>query len=166
MAVEIERKYLVKNNGWRDFAGRGQHIRQAYLASSERNSVRIRIIDGREARLAIKSGFRGIERDEYEYAVPLSDAKAMLELRQSHIIEKTRYQVPFHDLTWEIDIFLGDNAGLSLVEVELTRADQIVTRTSWVGREVTGDPRYQNSTLAAAPISSWQRSEDAVASIN
>ncbi|MGI9476508.1 MAG: CYTH domain-containing protein, partial [Hyphomicrobiaceae bacterium] len=108
MSVEIERKFLVANDSWQDAAGQGQHLQQAYLSASAKNSIRIRVVDGMQAWLTIKSDYRGIERDEYEYEVPIDDANEMLELRQSGIIEKTRYPIPIDGLVWEVDVFAGE----------------------------------------------------------
>lgn len=155
MAVEIERKYLVADDTWRAAAGPGRHIRQAYLAASPDHSIRIRIIEDREAWLTIKSGYRGIVRDEFEYEVPLADALAMLDLCQGGVIEKTRYRVSAGDRVWDIDVFAGDNDGLVVAEVELDDETQHVAAPAWLGQEVTGDARYQNSRLADAPFKTW-----------
>lgn len=157
MAVEIERKYLVADDSWRAEAGPGRHIRQAYLAASPGQSIRIRIIDDGQAWLTIKSGYRGIVRDEFEYEVPLADALAMLELCQGGVIEKTRYRVSAGSLIWDIDVFAGDNDGLVVAEIELDDEAQEVAAPAWLGREVTGDARYQNSRLADAPFNTWQQ---------
>ncbi|MFY0613733.1 MAG: CYTH domain-containing protein [Hyphomicrobiaceae bacterium] len=159
MAVEIERKFLVANETWRAGAAPGQHIRQAYLSASDTNSIRIRVVDRMQAWLTIKSGYRGIERDEFEYEVPVSDAVQMLELRQSGIIEKIRYPVPAGELLWEVDVFSGANAGLVIAEVELESETQRPAMPTWTGAEVTGELRYQNSRLAAVPFSTWTSTE-------
>jgi len=156
MGIEIERKFLIIDDGWRAAANNGRHIRQAYLASSSVSTVRIRITDETRARLTIKSGFRGFERDEFEYDVPLKDAQAMLELRQSGIIEKVRYEVMHTCMRWEVDVFEGENAGLTLAEIELDDADTELSLPSWVGSEVSGDARFQNSALAAVPFATWR----------
>ena len=159
MPVEIEQKFLVADEAWRAMAGPGQRLRQAYLCASEKNSIRIRIANEVQAWLTIKSDFRGIERDEYEYEVPVHDANDMLELRHSGIIEKTRYLIPIDDLVWEVDVFSGDNTGLIMAEVELEHTTQALVVPAWIGAEVTGAPRYQNSALASQPFKTWQLSQ-------
>lgn len=155
MALEIERKFLVRGKAWQAAADGGRRIRQAYLSNNTKNSVRVRIIDDRRAELTIKSSYRGIVRDEFQYAVPVADARELLLLRQSMIIDKVRYKVRLGPLTWEVDEFFGANAGLVIAEVELQHADQRLDLPSWISREVTGDRRYNNSQLAANPFSEW-----------
>ncbi len=159
MAVEIERKFLVADNTWRAAAGPGRRIRQAYLSASASHSIRIRIVDETQSWLTIKSGYRGIVRDEFEYEVPLGDAIAMLELRQSDIVDKVRYQVWVEGFTWEVDVFAGVNAGLVIAEIELEDQMQQPVEPLWLGTEVTGDLRYQNSQLAAVPYTAWTSAE-------
>ena len=159
MAVEIERKFLVTGDAWRASAGPGQHLQQAYLSASAKNSIRLRIVDGTQAWLTIKSDYRGIERDEYEYEVPVDEANEMLVLRQSGIIDKTRYPIPIDGLVWEIDVFSGDNTGLVLAEIELEHSTQALALPAWIGDEVTGTARYQNSALARQPFKTWVLSE-------
>ncbi len=159
MAVEIERKFLVANDAWRADADQGQRIRQAYLSASASNSIRVRIVDETRAWLTIKSGYRGIVRDEFEYEVPLNDAVAMLELRQSSIVDKVRYRVRNDDAVWEVDVFAGANVGLVLAEIELEEETQEPPQPAWVGTEITGELRYQNSMLASDPYENWSSSE-------
>lgn len=147
MAKEIERKFLVKNTSYRDMASGRRHIEQAYLSRDPRATVRVRIIDG-EARLTVKGLNDGAIRDEWEYAVPVEDARDMTErCATGRVIVKTRYIVPFGGLTWEVDEFEGSLAGLTVAEVELPSADAEVTMPPFVGEEVTGDARYYNSSL-------------------
>ena len=160
MAVEIERKFLVSNESWRDGASVGQRLRQAYIASSPACSVRLRVMGETHAKLTIKSGFRGLARDEFEYDIPVADAVAMFELRRHEIIiDKTRYRVEFDGLTWEVDVFSSHNDGLIVAEIELTDEAQAVSHPPWIGAEVTYDLRYQNSQLAIAPYTSWNSAE-------
>jgi adenylate cyclase len=159
MVVEIERKFLVADDSWRGLADGGQRIRQAYLASSATNTVRIRVIDESTARLTIKSGFRGLTRDEFEYDIPVSDAIAMLVLRESSVIDKTRYNIERDGLIWEVDVYAGDNAGLVIAEVELDDESRAISLPDWIKHEVSGDARYQNSALAAAPYTTWNLSK-------
>jgi adenylate cyclase len=155
MAAEIERKFLVLDDGWRKGAT-GETIRQGYIAREGGNSVRVRIA-GTRATLTIKRERAGPERDEFEYAIPLEDAHALLEeLCGGRRIEKTRYRLRHAGLTWEVDEFAGANAGLVLAEVELERADQPVELPPFAGREVTDDARFRNASLIDRPFDpSW-----------
>ena len=155
MPLEIERKFLVIGDGWRAGASR-QRFCQGYLARADGVTVRVRRT-GSFAYLTIKGEPDGIVRAEFEYAVPVDDAEAMLKaLCARPLIEKTRHLVPYGGLVWHVDEFGGDNAGLILAEVELERPDQPVPLPPWVGAEVTHDPRYRNSNLVEAPQGSEQ----------
>lgn len=156
MGVEIERKFLVISDAWRESAPEGQRLRQGYLAASDLNSVRIRIVDEAKAKLSVKSALRGMTRDEFEYDVPVPDAQAMLSLCTGNIIDKTRHRISIEGLVWEVDVFARPNAGLIVAEVELDSEDQWFELPRWVGREVTADLRYQNSKLAITPSSEWE----------
>ena len=154
MGKEIERKFLVKGDVWRSLA-KGTAYRQGYLNSAKERTVRIRTIDDR-AFLTIKGLTVGATRAEYEYEIPVADCNAMLDaLAEKPIIEKKRYKVPLEGLTWEIDEFFGDNAGLIVAEVELEGEMQTFRKPEWVGEEVTADPRYFNSNLIKHPYSKW-----------
>ena len=156
MAREIERKFLVTGDGWKDSVSRSIDYRQGYLASDAQCSVRIRVSD-RHAHLNIKSATLGIERLEYEYEIPLHDAHEMLDrLAVGPLIEKTRHYVAFGRHTWEVDVFAGDNAGLVVAEIELADADEGFERPDWVGEEVSHDPRYYNVCLVQNPYSNWR----------
>lgn len=155
MATEIERKYLVTGDGWR-----GDHvgvpIRQGYLAVTDRSAVRVRT-EGDEAYLNIKQATLDIQRTEFEYPVPLADANHMLgRLCVGHVIEKTRYEIAHQGFTWEVDVFHGANEGLVVAEIELESRDQTFERPPWLGEEVSGDPRYLNSSLSQTPYSQWR----------
>jgi adenylate cyclase len=154
MGKEIERKFLIKGDAWR-FQARGTFYRQGYLNSAMERTVRIRTIDDK-AFLTIKGLTVGATRSEYEYEIPPADCNAMLDvLAEKPLIEKKRYKVPFEGLTWEIDEFFGDNAGLIVAEVELKSEAQAFNRPEWVGEEVTADPRYFNSNLIKHPYTRW-----------
>lgn len=154
MAEEIEKKFLVKGDSWRLLA-KGTLYRQGYLNSAKERTVRIRTINDR-AFLTIKGPTVGATRTEYEYEIPIADCNAMLDtLAEEPIIEKKRYKVPFAGLTWEIDEFFGDNAGLIVAEVELESEGQAFQKPEWVGDEVTADPRYFNSNLIKRPYTRW-----------
>ena len=154
MAVEIERKFLLKNDSWRDIVLRSHILKQGYLASSPLPTVRVRTIDDK-AFLTIKGRTQGISRVEYEYEIPREEAIEMLKLSAQTPIEKTRYIVEAHGHTWEIDVFEGSNAGLVLAEVELNSEDEEVILPDWIQREVTDDARYYNSALSKNPYSTW-----------
>jgi adenylate cyclase len=148
MAIEIERKFLLRDDAWRALATHRTLLRQGYLANNERCSIRVRVADG-EAWIGIKAMTRGIARAEYEYSVPLVEADAMLDaLCARPFIEKWRHIVPWGVHEWEIDEFLGDNAGLVVAEVELEREDEALELPPWAGREVTADVRFYNFSLA------------------
>lgn len=154
MAIEIERKFLVRGDAWRDGAS-GTPFRQGYLATAGKSTVRIRIEGGR-AKLTIKGQPRGATRTEYEYGIPLHDAEELLELCERPLIRKIRYRVPHAGLIWEVDEFEGQNEGLVLAEVELKDESQRVDLPDWVGREVTDDPRYYNASLVKRPFRKWR----------
>ena len=154
MGKEIERKFLVRGDVWRSLA-KGTAYRQGYLNSAKERTVRIRAID-EKAFLTIKGLTVGATRSEYEYEIPLADCNAMLDaLAEKPIIEKKRYKVPFEDLTWEVDEFFGDNAGLIVAEVELKSEGQAFRKPEWVGEEVTADPCYFDSNRIKHPYIKW-----------
>ena len=155
MAQEIERKFLVTNDNWRKLA-KGQPYCQGYLATAEPGqSVRVRIV-GDQGFLTIKGPAQGVTRAEFEYSIPVTDAEKMLDtLCQRPFIQKTRYRLPIDDVVWEIDVFEGDNAGLSVAEVELHSEAQPFEQPDWLGEEVSGQTRYYNSSLVKNPYSNW-----------
>ncbi|MEP9352899.1 CYTH domain-containing protein [Xanthobacter sp. KR7-65] len=151
MPVEIERKFLVTSDGWRSGA-RATSIRQGYLSNGSGATVRIRVAQG-DAFITVKGRTEGIARAEFEYAIPLSDAEAMLDtLCARPLIEKTRYAVEHRGRLWTVDVFEGENDGLVVAEVELSGADEVIELPEWAGEEVTDDPRYRNSALVHAPL--------------
>ena len=154
MGTEIERKYLLSNDDWKAGAA-GTLYRQGYLSTAADRNVRVRII-GDIGYLTVKGRAEGITRLEFEYEIPISDARSMLDrLCFKPLIEKTRFKIEYRGLTWEVDEFIGDNAGLVLAEVELTREEQEIELPPWIDREVTDDPRYLNSNLVSAPFKTW-----------
>ncbi|HHH38215.1 MAG TPA: CYTH domain-containing protein [Sedimenticola sp.] len=156
MANEIERKYLVKNDGWREHVLSRQRMKQGYLASGERATVRVRIA-GDRAWLTIKGATRGISRSEFEYPIPVADAEQLLsEMVEQPYIDKTRYRVQEGPHTWEVDVFEGENRGLVLAELELGSEDEPFDLPAWAGEEVSADPRYYNARLARHPYRSWK----------
>lgn len=155
MGREIERKFLVTGDGWREAAVAAVPMRQGYLASDPACSVRVRI-EGCEARLNIKSAELGVARLEFEYPIPVADAEQMLaRLCTTPPVEKVRHRVPWGGHVWEVDVFEGANAGLVVAEIELSDPDEPFERPPWVGREVSDDPRYYNVTLARRPYRDW-----------
>lgn len=146
MSTEIERKFLVVSDAWHRKATAKSHIVQGYLARGRRATIRVRIKDNKTATLTIKSRERGISRSEFEYPIPLKDARALLELCGTRI-EKERHIVPHGKLVWEVDVFVSP-VDLVLAEIELESAEQEVKLPAWVGAEVTDDPDYRNSSLA------------------
>ncbi len=154
MAQEIERKFLVTGDAWRELA-EGTMYRQGYLSTVEDRTVRVRTV-GAKGYLTVKGITVGATRTEFEYEIPVADADTMLdELCIRPLIEKTRHKIPFDGLVWEVDEFAGDNDGLVVAEVELSHENQELRRPNWIGEEVTGDPRYYNANLVARPFKTW-----------
>lgn len=155
MGFEIERKFLVVDDAWRSGVTRSMRMRQAYLRADAKASIRVRIYDDNRAMLTIKTSRADLRCNEFEYPVPILEAEMMMSLRQGHVIEKVRHHVPFEGLTWEVDVFAGDNAGLLIAEVELDTVGQHVPRPAWVGQEVTGQAQYYNGALSQFPYAQW-----------
>ena len=156
MAVEIERKFLVRSNAYHAAACSSEHIVQGYLQSAPERTVRVRI-KGDTGYLTIKGKGTngGTSRFEWEQAIPLADAESLLQLCEPGIIDKIRYRVPAGPHTWEVDEFAGENAGLVVAEIELTNVEEAFDKPDWLGDEVTGDNRYYNSALKQHPFSTW-----------
>ena len=155
MSKEIERKFLVNGNAWRTLA-QGVLYRQGYLSSAKERTVRVRTA-GEKGFLTVKGITNGVTRSEFEYEIPFADADEMLSgLAEKPLIEKRRFKIPAGSLVWEIDEFLGENAGLIVAEIELPDEDALFERPDWLGREVSNDPRYFNSNLVRHPFSQWQ----------
>lgn len=156
MAVEIERKFLVADASaqatWRTVPGVA--YRQGYLNRDKTRTVRVRIA-GDRGFLTIKGENVGATRVEFDYAIPVADAQALLALCEGPLIEKTRHVLVHQGTTWEVDDFAGDNAGLIVAEVELDSEAQAFARPDWLGAEVTHDARYFNSNLASYPFATW-----------
>ena len=154
MPKEIERKYLVVGDSWRQHAT-GTDYRQGFLSTEKERVVRIRVA-GKTGFVTIKGISTGVTRTEFEYEIPLEDAETMLEeLCFKPLIEKTRYRITYKDLVWEVDEFHGDNQGLIVAEVELASEDQAIALPEWVGIEVSSDSKYFNSNLILNPYSQW-----------
>ncbi len=157
MAIEIERKFLVTDDSWRQSVKRHHYLKQGYLTDMSGNaSVRVRLTDDK-ADINIKSMTLGVQRQEYEYAIPVDEARQLLDgLCRGPVIEKTRYLVDVGQHTWEIDVFEGDNLGLIVAEVELGAEDEAFELPTWAGKEVSDDTRYYNVSLLANPYKLWQ----------
>jgi adenylate cyclase len=150
--TEIERKFLVRGEAWRQAAP--IRIRQGYLNRDKERTVRVRVA-GERAFLTIKGSMQVIARPEFEYQIPVADAEQLLLLCDGPRVEKNRHVLLHAGMTWEVDEFFGDNAGLVVAEIELQSTDQSFEHPSWLGAEVTHDRRYLNSNLIAHPYKEW-----------
>jgi adenylate cyclase len=147
VGVEIERKFRVRDDSWRAGVRLTERLRQGYLAQNATCSVRVRV-EGERGRINVKGVVIGTTRPEFEYPLPVEDARTLLAtLCQQPLIEKDRHHVPHEGHRWEIDEFLGQNAGLVIAELELSHADEPFRRPPWLGTEVTDDRRFYNSSL-------------------
>jgi adenylate cyclase len=161
VGIEIERKFLVRGDAWRAQVAGIVRIRQAYLATDGKASVRIRIRDDKSATLNVKSRPASLRRLELEYPIPVLEAEAMIGLRHGATLEKVRHLVPHGDLTFEVDVFSGENHGLIVAEIELQDERQEVVLPDWIGAEITGQAQYYNSALVLRPYQSWPQPADA-----
>lgn len=149
MGIEIERKFLVAGDGWRDLVRRSETLRQGYLTTGGKGvTVRVRTIDDARGFITIKSGGSALARAEFEYEVPIADARQLLALGRGAQIEKTRHSLDVSGGDWVVDEFHGRHEGLRIVEVELQSPTGALDLPDWLGDEVTGDPQYYNSSLA------------------
>ena len=154
MPDEIERKFLLTSDAWR--AGTpGVRICQGYLTRDPARTVRVRLA-GEKAFLTIKGKTSGISRQEFEYAIPPHEARALLDLCLPPLLDKIRHEREHQGYVWEVDEFLGANAGLVVAEIELKDVYEAFERPEWLGREVSDDPRYFNSRLAEQPWPEWK----------
>ena len=155
MATEIERKFLVIADSWRDDVEKEINIVQGYLANTERGSVRIRL-SGDKANLNIKSMTLGVSRSEFDYPIPVDEAQTMLDnLCMRPLIEKVRHLVRYGEHLWEIDEFSGENKGLIVAEIELKAVDEQFNPPPWLGKEVSNEVKYYNVCLIENPYSKW-----------
>ena len=161
MPIEIERKFLIKNNTWKKYVSQSIIINQGYLNSEPERTVRVRV-HGDQGILTIKGKNNNVTRAEFEYSVPLGDAQKMLLMCEQPLIQKTRHIVTVDQHTWEIDIFEGENKGLQIAEIELQSEDEAFTRPDWLGDEVSSDSRYYNSALIAHPFATWSKSKNTI----
>lgn len=155
MAQEIERKFLLKDDRWRAQVSRTATMRQGYLASDASCSIRVRVT-GDAGYLNIKSATLGVARSEFEYAIPVTEARELLDLFcRGRCLDKVRHYISRPPHIWEIDVFEGDNAGLVVAEIELTSVAESFACPEWLGPEVSADPRYYNVCLIDHPYSAW-----------
>ena len=155
MGIEIERKFLVDHEKWSQVnKPAGTHYRQGYILADSGRTVRIRISD-KSAFLNLKSKSTNMSRHEYEYEIPLEEGQEILDNLALNGTEKVRYRVDFSGKVWEVDVFLGDNAGLIIAEIELESEDERFEKPEWVTTEVTDDGRYTNAALAKFPFKQW-----------
>jgi adenylate cyclase len=155
MGVEIERKFLIKDDSWREKATDANDIKQGYLNSVAERTVRVRISE-RKGILTIKGKNDNLSRLEYEYEIPLKDAESLIELCENPIIEKTRHSYLHANHHWEIDVFKGENEGLIVAEVELESEEEELQLPEWIGEEVSNDSKYYNSSLITNPFVNWK----------
>ena len=161
MALEIERRFLVVDDGWRSLAGAPQSLRQGYLASSADGvTVRVRLSGEGQAWLTLKAAADadGVARHEFEYRIPLADAHDLWKLAPDRL-EKTRFHLNYPGGDWVVDCFGDQNAPLVLAEVELPAVDAVLSVPPWCGLEVTGDSRWSNAVLASKPLQSWSSTD-------
>jgi len=152
MGREIERKFLVTSDGWRVLEHSADLIRQGYLSTGGGVTVRVRTVNDRIGLITIKSGGAAIERAEFEYEIPIADARELLVRCPGRLIEKRRHHLDLPNGEWVVDEFGGGHRGLVLLEVELPSAATPIELPDWVGAEVTGQAEYYNSALAALPV--------------
>lgn len=157
MSKEIERKFLIINDNWKALPSQSEKYIQGYFVTNEKCSIRVRIADD-TASINIKSATLGVTRSEYDYPVPVSDAREMLKNLCVHpLIEKIRHKIKYDNHTWEIDVFSGENEGLIVAEIELASIDEPFSKPDWVGEEVSDDPRYYNVCLIEHPYKTWKK---------
>ena len=154
--LEIERKFLTKNSSWKKNILKSEPIIQGYLASASGNGITVRIrVTGQHGYMTFKGPRVGISRTEYEYQVPINDAKSILLESQAPTVKKVRHTVMHDGDEWVVDVFKGNNKGLTVAEIELESEDQSFKMPSWIKREVTGEQPYRNSRLAINPYTTW-----------
>jgi adenylate cyclase len=155
MGVEIERKFLVDREQWQQTEKpAGSHYRQGYLLNSDHKTIRVRVTD-QQGFITFKGPTTGISRAEFEYKIPIVDGNQLLDGFALSEIEKIRYNIEFEGKLWEVDEFLGLNAGLLMAEIELKNEEEQFAKPNWVGQEVSDDERYYNSYLSVKPFKNW-----------
>jgi adenylate cyclase len=152
MPLEIEHKFLVASDSWKNSVARSVRIRDGLIASSNGHKARVRISDD-VATIALKSRRRGLVRTEFEYPIPYSDAEEILRtMCEGRVLDKVRHFVPHAGMTWYVDAYEGILSGIVLAEIELTQTDQEFSLPNWIGEEVTGDPTYRKINMRAQRI--------------
>ena len=156
--LEIERKFLVKSDAYKNNASSETRIVQGFLNTDPERTVRVRI-KGDKGYLTVKGkgNDSGITRFEWETEIPIAEATNLIDLCEPGILEKNRFEVPFENHVFEVDEFLGENKGLIIAEVELQHEDEHFTKPDWLGEEVTGDVKYYNSQLSITPFNQWKQ---------
>ncbi len=162
MSIEIERRFLLKNDSWRTQAGTPQLLRQGYLKADKACSIRVRICD-EQAWLTLKGFISEVSRSEFEYPIPLADAETILETLCPFRLEKYRYVLTYQGTVFEIDEYLGDNAPLIVAELELPDEATPYPRPDWLGEEITAHGHYTNAYLSTHPYSQWPPQQHATA---
>jgi len=153
--LEIERKFLVRKEIWDEVEKtESKQIKQGYLSREEGAVIRIRIANDKGL-LAIKGRRENISRMEFEYTIPLEEARALLSLVTGNLVEKTRYKINHHGKSWDVDVFHGLNEGLCMAEIELESTEEKFDLPAWAGEEVSLDPRYYNAFLSEHPFTMW-----------
>ena len=155
MTVEIERRFLLADDSWREAAGEPQLLKQGYLSVEKERTIRVRIADNR-AWLTLKGYISDVSRSEFEYEIPLPHAEQMMATMCPFKMEKRRYRVEFGGFVFEIDEYLGGNASLVVAEIELPAEDACFAKPQWLGREITSEGRFTNAYLSRHPYSVWQ----------
>ena len=156
MGMEIERKFLVKQNLWNKVKKEGTIYRQGYLLRDKNKTIRIRVIEGDKGYVTIKGKTQNVSRLEYEYPLPEKDATEILKNFCDAIVSKRRYKIKVNDKLWEVDEFMDDNEGLIIAELELQDEKEAFTIPGWIDREVSEDSRYYNSELSVNPYKNWK----------
>ena len=155
MGKEIERKFLIDHQRWVNLSKpEGKLFRQGYLLTDKDKTIRVRVT-ATKGFLTIKGQTIGATRMEYEYEIPVAEATELLDNFSLSELSKIRYEIPFSGKLWEVDVFLGDNKGLIVAEIELDSEDEIFTLPDWVSREVTEEEKYYNSNLTVTPFKDW-----------
>jgi adenylate cyclase len=155
MGVEIERKFLVHHDKWSQIQKpAGTHYRQGYVLNDDKRTIRVRTTD-KAGYITFKGASSGISRSEFEYTIPVEDGIQLLDGFATSEVEKVRYCIDFEGNTWEVDEFLGDNAGLITAEIELDHEEQTFTKPNWVAAEVSDQAKYYNSSLSTHPFKDW-----------
>ncbi|MFT7120252.1 MAG: adenylate cyclase [Neolewinella sp.] len=154
MPIEIEHKFLLRSDRWRERIVKTIPIQQGYLSSVKERTVRVRL-KGEKGILTVKGESVGVSRPEFEYEIPVEEARLMMGLCEQPIIDKTRYEVVHEGHLWEIDVFAGENEGLVVAEIELEAEGEVFARPDWLGEEVSDDPRFFNSSLVSLPFCKW-----------